>query len=53
MRKLNASIFYLWCVVILLTAFMVSIDYVTFEEGIYVNTLLVAFRMLKQYAREV
>ena len=53
MRKLNASIFYVWCVVILLTAFMVSIDYVTFEEGIYVNTLLVAFRMLAQYAREV
>lgn len=53
MRKLNASIFYLWCAVILLTAFTVSIDYVTFEEGIYVNTLLVAFRMLKQYAQEV
>ena len=53
MRKLNAFVFYAWCVVILLTAFMVSIDYVTFEEGIYVNTLLVAFRMLKQYAQEV
>ena len=53
MRKLNAFVFYAWCVVILLTAFMVSIDYVTFEEGIYVNTLLVAFRMLTQYAREV
>ena len=53
MRKLNASVFYLWCVVIILTAFMVSIGYVTFEEGIYTNTLLVAFRMLTQYAREV
>ena len=53
MRKLNASIFYLWCVVILLTAFMVRRGYVTFEEGTYINTLLVAFRMLKQYAKEV
>ena len=53
MRKLNAFVFYAWCVVILLTAFMVRRGYVTFEEGIYVNTLLVAFRMLKQYAQEV
>ena len=53
MRKLNAFVFYAWCVVILLTAFMVRRGYVTFEEGIYINTLLVAFRMLKQYAREV
>lgn len=52
MKKLNTIVFYLWIVIILLTAFMASADMVTFEEGIYTNTTIMTFIMLSNYAKK-
>lgn len=52
MSKLNTIMFYLWTVIILLTAFMASADMVTFEEGIYTNTVIMTFIMLSNYAKK-
>lgn len=52
MSKLNTIVFYLWIVIILLTAFMASADMVTFEEGIYTNTTIMTFMMLSNYDKK-
>ena len=52
MKKLNTIVFYLWIVIILLTAFMASAGMVTFEEGIYTNTVIMTFVMLSNYAKK-
>ena len=52
MKKPNTILFYLWIVIILMTAFMTSADMVTFEEGIYTNTVIMTFIMLSNYSKK-